>query len=342
MKIYRVGIVGYGVAGKRHFQALRSIPGFEVAGILETDRDVTLPAERAANLDSLMSNTDIVAVCAPTGLHLELAESVLKAERHLFLEKPICLNLQQADRLIELSQKLQASIQVGYNLRHHRLVRRGLKEVANGAIGEIRALNTVIGSGLGYRIGPEHWKTERARGGGVLMEIGTHHFDLWRAFTGQEVESVNAQSFSTGHLEDATAVVQAKLTGGVLASTTICQTTSPVNQLDIYGTEGRLQISIYSFDGLKITLGEVTDGAIKLRAQRFLSTLKELPEWYRNRAFGGDYVASYRNEWLQYYRCLEEGREPEANLKDGREALRISLEAAIASATRPSTLLSEI
>lgn len=322
---YRVGIVGFGVAGRRHFQALQTTQCFQVAGILEPDTCVAVPCTRFSDLDSLMSAVDIVAICVPTEFHLGLAEKVLKAEKHLFLEKPICLDLAQADRLLALSEQHHGSVQVGYNLRHHRLVKRGLEIVSSDKIGQIRALHTVIGSGLGFRTGPGHWKTERGRGGGALMEIATHHFDLWRAFTGEQVQTVVAQTFSSDHLEDITAVVQARLTGGVLAATTVCQTTSPVNQLEIYGTKGRLQISLYSFDGLKLTLGETTDGDLKLRARRWVNTLKELPQWYRNRAFGGDYLASYRNQWIHFYECLREEREPMPTLTDGREALRIAL-----------------
>jgi predicted dehydrogenase len=271
--------------------------------------------------------SDVVLIASPTAFHYKQALQVLEAGKHLFLEKPVCLTLQECDHLIACANETSGFVQVGYNLRHHRLVRRAKSVVATGMLGDIRALHSVLTSSTAFRLSGDHWRSRRALGGGTFLEMATHHFDLWRFLTSLEIEEIQSFGTSEPRLEDNVSVTQARLTGNVLANATVCQSTAPVNQLEILGTLGRLRLSLHRFDGLEFVPRALHEGDARWRLNWAVQSFRNLPSWLKNRRLGGDYIASFQDQWYHFARCLKDGRDPSPGLAEGREALRLSLEA---------------
>src|SRR3954451_12464186 len=110
----RLGIVGCGAVTQRHhLRALKRVPGVKVVAL--ADQDTTLlerlaaeyrVSERYATYRELVQagNVDAVAVCLPPHLHAEVALAALEQGKHVFIEKPLALNLADCDRLIEASK----------------------------------------------------------------------------------------------------------------------------------------------------------------------------------------------------------------------------------------------
>ena len=259
----QIGVVGCGdVTETRHLPALRAVRGARVAALADVDAgrlgrvaDRFHVPRRYADYADLVQDATVqaVAVCVPAFLHAEVALAALSAGKHVFVEKPMTLTSEDAERLVRRAADSPRCCTVGFNLRSHRLVEDARRLIASGALGEIELIRTGWTSGLPPERALPAWRRQRARGGGAVLEIAPHHVDLWRFLTGTEVESVFAQTRSQ-FLEDQTAVVTARLSTGALATAGFCQGTADSNEIDVYGRRARLSFSPYRGDSLVVQL----------------------------------------------------------------------------------------
>jgi predicted dehydrogenase len=271
---------------------------------------------------------EAVAVCVPAALHVEVALAALDAEKHLFIEKPLALSLDDSDRLIERAQRSARKILVGFNMRWHRLVRGAREIIRSGDLGALDVARTVWTTGI--RNAPQ-WRSRRELGGGVLWEIAVHHFDLWRFLLQSEVEEVFVTSRS-GLWDDDSAVVAARMSSGVVASSAFAQHVGDSHELEIHGKAGQLRVSCYRFDGLEFLPASRHAGDLGIRLKRAVRLVREVPRIASAVRRGGDYVASYSAEWRHFIDAIRHGFPVECTLEDGRRALQVVL-AAVASAS---------
>ena len=114
------GVAGVGYLGQHHARLYHALPNCELVGIYDPD------AERAAkigatyacqvfnHLEELGEACDAVSIAAPTDRHCELALALLNKGCHLLVEKPLCLNLQEAQQMLDRAQVGQRILQVGH------------------------------------------------------------------------------------------------------------------------------------------------------------------------------------------------------------------------------------
>jgi predicted dehydrogenase len=178
---------------------------------------------------------------------------------------------------------------------------------------------------------PSEWQTRRSSGGGAFFDQAIHLFDLWRFLLDSEVKEVLAISRS-GPWDDETATVTARLTNGALATATCSERTGENNEIEICGRGGCLQVSCYRFDGLAYSPQGSVPGNGRARVEAFTRTLKELPRSLAQLRYGGDVLASYREEWRHFLGAICDDRPLGCTVDDGRRALEIVF-AAMASAS---------
>lgn len=179
-------------------------------------------------------SVQIVAVCVPGAFHAEVALATIDAGKHVFVEKPLALSVDDADRMVERAAATALRCTVGFNLRSHRLVQEARKIIRAGELGPIEMIRMVWTAGFHYSRQLPAWRYRRAEGGSALFEIGTHHIDLWRFLTDSEVETVYADSRSQ-LFEDQTSVVTARMSNGVLVSAAFCHRTSDSHDIEVFG-----------------------------------------------------------------------------------------------------------
>ena len=327
-----VGVIGYsGVASRLHLPVLSKLPGVRVTAIAGTTQGAlnavadryAIPARYLDYRDLLQDpGVDAVAICVPPGLHEVIGLAALEANKHVFMEKPLALSLEQCSRLVRAAESSSATTMVGFHLRWHRLVQEAHEWMTAGRLGTVELLRTVFTSGIRWRANLPAWRTRRHAGGGVLIESGVHSYDLWRFLAGSEIDEVQVTSRSAGD-NDITALVNARLQNGILATAGFCQGTVDSLEIDIYGSAGRLQISGYALDGIHFDPSGYK-GVKKVWSKarsvpgRLLGAARAVP-------LGGYYANAYREQWTGFLRAIKSGKPAGASFADGREATRVAL-----------------
>src|SRR5215210_2981605 len=249
----RIGVIGCGRAARNlHLPALSRIEQAEVVGVAgrsgrsaeEMRRAFGLP-RAFADAGELLADDSIDAVCVatPTLTHAELALAAIEAGKHVLVEKPLALSLDECDTMIERAEARGVRAAVGFNMRWHPQVTRARELIRSGRIGEPRVLGTTL-SGGELRSGRPEWRRDPARGGGALLRAAPHHIDLWRFLLDDEVARVSSSMSAWGRA----GVLAAETEGGVGIATELSDSAGPTNELRVQGASGRLRASLYRSD----------------------------------------------------------------------------------------------
>jgi predicted dehydrogenase len=341
----RVGFVGCGrVTQSLHLPGFRRLADWQVIAAADSDPgrlDATtnrfaIPrcyTDYRALLDD--PEVDVVAVCVPPRLHAEVALAALAASKHVFIEKPLAVSLDECDQLLEHAARSPRKVMVGFNLRWHRLIRRAREMIRHGALGELELIRTTFTTGGRLRMDSPGWSTWREQGGGVLIDLGVHHFDLWRYLTGAEVEEISAMSHSRD-TDDQSGVVTARMDNGLLVTSVFSDQTTESNELEICGRKGSIRVSCYRFDGLEFIRAPGLSGSLQNLPARISATLREIPGAIARASRGGDFHSTYEAEWRTFADSIRNDTPVECTLEDGWRAVQVSLAAmASASESRP-------
>jgi predicted dehydrogenase len=121
---------------------------------------------------------DAVFICAPDYLHEEMAIAALQRGIGVYLEKPMAITLEGADRILEAARKTGSKLYVGHNMRFFPVFRRMREIIASGRIGEVQAVwcrHFIAYGGDAYF---KDWHSERANTTGLLLQKGAHDIDI--------------------------------------------------------------------------------------------------------------------------------------------------------------------
>lgn len=310
----RVGIIGCGRATRlHHLPALRGLPQFEVAALADVNPEARVEGYRFfTDAGALIAECDAVAVATPTATHAGLAVAVLEAGRPLLLEKPAALNAEECGRIAAAQARAGQPVLVAHNARWHKLVREAKALIERGRAGEIVALRSTYTHAHSKPEG--HWHRHRAEGGGVLVNDGVHHFDLWRYLTGMEIEFLHTAAVDSDRFEDDTAAVTARLSNGALATAILTFNSTNQSEIEIHGDRATLLLNLYRFDGLHVLERDQMPGALKTRVREAVNFVRRLPA-------RASFDATYRAMWRHFADCVRGRALPECTIEDARRVL---------------------
>ena len=201
-------------------------------------------AKAYGSYEELLADTEIDAVYIPLPNHLHVPWSIkaLKAGKHVLCEKPIGLKTAEAEDLLKEAQKYpELKVMEAFMYRHHPQWQRAKQLVTEGKIGDLRTIHSFFSY---YNADPENIRNMENIGGGGLMDIGCYCISLARFIFGSEPQRV------LGKLEYDPKFKTDRLCSGILdfgegSSTFTCSTQlTPYQRVNIYGTEGRIEIDI--------------------------------------------------------------------------------------------------
>ena len=252
MSPLRVGVIGYGYTGRIHAQALLAEPGARLTGIADSQpdrlRDLPLGVRGYANYEELLkSEVDAVSICLPTYLHCQVGLAALACGKHVLVEKPVAVNLDEAERMLHAARAAGRVLYVGMTHRFYPELREAKKLVDDGAIGEIVACTDCALEHLGFLDLPPWYLQRRFAGGGAALTSGIHLVDRLRWFTGDEVKAIvglAANPYFGADVEDA-AQMLLRFQRGVSAEITLAFMRDPhplVCDLRVIGIRGTIVV----------------------------------------------------------------------------------------------------
>ncbi|MCG2767307.1 MAG: Gfo/Idh/MocA family oxidoreductase [Anaerolineae bacterium] len=206
-------------------------------------RQLGLP-QAYGSYEELLAAPDIDAVYIPLPNHMHVPWSIktLNAGKHVLCEKPIGLNAAQAEELLAAAKKHpQLKVMEAFMYRHHPQWQRAQQLVVEGRIGKLRTVQSFFSY---YNADSGNIRNTAEVGGGGLMDIGCYCISLSRFIFGSEPRHV------CGTMEYDPRFKTDRLTSGILdfgdgTATFTCSTQlSPYQRVNIYGTEGRIEIEI--------------------------------------------------------------------------------------------------
>lgn len=202
-RMLRSAVVGAGFIGPMHVDAVRRGGFGQVVVLVGTDLERTravadtLGVERATTeLDSVLSDPtiDVVHVCTPNQTHVPMGCDVLRAGKHLVMEKPIAVDRAGASLLLDAAAHARRLATVTLTYRGYPMVRRARRLVADGRVGTLRLIHGGYLQDWLSDAGDFNWRLEGAAGGPsrAFADIGTHWFDTAEFIAGVRAEAVMA------------------------------------------------------------------------------------------------------------------------------------------------------
>jgi predicted dehydrogenase len=285
----RFGLVGSGVIGPLHAQAISSLPDTEICAVVDVigERAQKLAERYQARayerLDAMLEREelDVVIIGTPSGMHGEHACQVMRAGKHVIVEKPMEISLPAIDEMLRVQQASGVKLAVISQHRFDPAIQRVRGLIEEGALGRLVLGNAVIPwwrSQAYYDSGA--WRgTVELDGGGVLMNQSIHTIDLLQWMLGP-VRSIHAYTDTLVHqmeTEDV-AVAILRFASGALGTITATTGAYPGLQarLELFGQQGSVVVEGDDLAYLRLARDEQEEvGAYGAGGQKILAREQE-------------------------------------------------------------------
>lgn len=211
MKTYGVGVFGIGWVAGEHLKAYVKNPHMKVVALASRRRQSAQAAQERLDLDCDILNTyeelirradiDVIDICSPNVLHAEQAVSAAEAGKHVVIEKPIAMNLEELRAIRDAVAKAKVKSQVGFVSRWNPHIQSIRSMIDKGALGQIYYVEVDYYHEIGPWWSGWSWGASTKKGGpSASLVAGCHAVDLLYYFGG-EVEEVFAYG-TFGHRTD--------------------------------------------------------------------------------------------------------------------------------------------
>ncbi|WP_051621001.1 Gfo/Idh/MocA family protein [Paenibacillus sp. UNC451MF] len=252
MRKIRWAVIGAGdVVERRVARALQEAQGSSLQAVVRRDEEKVRAFAAQFGIPQAYTdvtqvwsdrNIDAVYIATPVMMHAVHAIEAAKSGKHVLCEKPMALNAIQGEQMVAACREQGVKLGIAYYRRYYPKIQKMKELIEAGAIGQpVYARAQFSGK-------TNHAETARAwllrpeiSGGGPLMDVGTHVIDLLCFCLGQpqQVTAMTGNLLHNIEVED-TASVLIRFASGCQASVHASFSTSVGNQLELFGTGGKL------------------------------------------------------------------------------------------------------
>jgi phthalate 4,5-cis-dihydrodiol dehydrogenase len=196
LPVLRMGIIGLGMAGLKMIETMQKHANIQLTaaadlhdGHLEAfARDYQAEIYKDAAQLCQSPNVDAVYIATPNAYHCEHAIMAASYGKHVIVEKPIAMTLEEADRMIEAADRYGVKLCVCHKRSLDPPIQKMREIVESGILGSVRMIHNWHYNDWLYR--PR--SMEELEGGGVVLRQGSHQFDMIRYIAGSTAETVRA------------------------------------------------------------------------------------------------------------------------------------------------------
>ncbi len=290
MKVYRVGILGFGTIGKVHAYGYLNLPLFydppplraRITHVVTSRLETAQKACQMIGADVAGSDfrqvtenpeIDIVHVCTPNHLHREALLSALQAQKHVYCDKPLVATLAEAEEVRAALSDYRGTAQMTFQNRFFPATMRAKQLIDAGALGQVLGFRACyLHGGSAAPEAPVKWKLTAAAGGGVIADLASHVLDLLDWLIGpfaavmaetqiaypQRPSATDPQTTVPVDVEDCVMLLARMRSGalGTIEATKIATGAEDELRLEIHGSRGAVR-----FNGMDPHHLEVHDAA---------------------------------------------------------------------------------
>src|SRR5262249_14383874 len=202
----RFGLIGYGLWGRHHANAIAKAPGAELAAIACASETTPAVAARRdfshlpvlIGYEHLLARPDIdaVVISVPNHLHAEMGVAALAAGKDVLLEKPMATTLEDCHRLIAATRTSGRALSIGHQLRASAQYGRVKELIDAGEIGAPRYLSFSLFR-FPFRSGSGGWRYDATRVGSWILEEPVHFFDFTMWYFASVGDPLSVQAIGT-------------------------------------------------------------------------------------------------------------------------------------------------
>lgn len=311
----KIAIVGAGGIANRHTEAISAIDDASIVAVVDVIK------EKAVNLASLcdataydsmedcLSEVDIVYVLTPPSFHRELAIKAMEAGKHVVVEKPIAVELSDAEAMVEAARKAGVKLMVAFNMRFRKGFIHLRETIQSGKLGQIvNYWSQRLGMGVGAGA---NWRTTKGLLCGMSIESLSHDIDMIRWLLG-EITDVRARVFESNSdlpgFDDNSNVVMSLENGAIATIHASWSSHLGKNSRGVIGTKGAAMLEgdgLWDLNRFHLKTGDMENEIIEVIND-------ELD------------INSYREESRHFIDCVRNDRQPGITGEDGLAALRVS------------------
>ncbi|GCL72390.1 Gfo/Idh/MocA family protein [Paenibacillus naphthalenovorans] len=335
-------IIGCGHIAKKHAEAMENIPEANLVAVCDKIPDNmeyykdTYKVETYTDVRELLSfsQADVVCICTPSGTHAHLAVLAAAAGKHVIVEKPMALTLEDADKIIEACKSNNVKLAVVHPNRFRPAFSELKRFINNNYFGKLSHANATLRWNRNqayYDQAP--WRGTKAMDGGVLMNQAIHNLDLLYWFMGpiEEIQAYTATRFRNIESEDV-AVAVLKFRDGSLGVVEAATTIYPRNleeSFSIFGETGSAIIGGTTANWFKHLISE------QLTQDEVNETVKQI-ELDPYGISGHQYIIADMID------AIKQNREPKISGEDGKNAIKLVIGICKAADTQKVIKWSEI
>ncbi len=251
MNKLKFALIGTGGIAQTYAQAFQTSDCCQIAAACDTNEASAkafaepFGARIFSDYKTLAENAefDAVIVATPPDSHTEIAEFFMNRGKHVLCEKPLCLSVAEANRMIETAERTGVVFTMATKFRYCEDVVKAKAILASGVLGEVVQFENAFTAKVDMS---RRWNSKKEiSGGGVLIDNGTHSVDIIRYFLGAIEEVLAVETSGTQNLDvDENVKLLAKTVSKTIASVDLTWGINKElpNFISIYGTNGTLHI----------------------------------------------------------------------------------------------------
>ena len=339
-KTIKYGVIGAGVMGQEHIHNINIIDNAEIVAVCDPNETSNNQAKYLIkdqatfynNIEDLISNNiaDAYIIATPNFSHIDILEKILKTNKHLLIEKPLCTTTKDCKKFEILSTNYSKIIWTGMEYRYMPPVKQLIDEIHNNTIGQIKMLS-IREHRFPFLHKVDDWNRFAINTGGTLVEKCCHFFDLMRLVIQSEPIKVYASGHQdVNHLSETydgktpdiidNAFVIVDFENGVRGLLDLCmfaENSEYQEEIVAVGDIGKIETSVPSHtsgkDSSEVRIGLRKDNEVKINE---VKVDKEI-------LAAGHHHGSTYFEHLAFINAIQNNTPPEVSLRDGLMSVAI-------------------
>jgi predicted dehydrogenase len=293
----RIGVIGTGAMGNNHLRVLHSIPQCRITCAVDVNRDNLDKACQGLDITKLMdyrqapAHVDAVMVSTPTKEHFDICRFFLENGKHVLVEKPISKTLDEADRLIAISDKNRLVLAVGHLERFNPAVEYIGHLVEKPRFIEIQRLGSFSPRSLDID---------------VILDLMIHDLDIILQLDRSGIREIRSSGIPVISQKIDIASVRLEFNSGLIANLTASRISQDkTRKLRIF------QKDLY----MSVDYKERSVKMIQLQNGQIRENIPQIPN-----------IEPLYNLWQNFFKTITSGNNCNVTGRDGRAALQLALD----------------